>query len=116
MACFSAGFACQGNEFSHFMLLASYFILNRYVSSFAATLEPTDILHLLVRTLVANEHTFYPYVNTFSNMPDRPAMLRAVTIPDVAPASLPPDANFSLIAGRNYLLSCTILLHRSRRL
>jgi hypothetical protein len=25
----SPGFACQGNEFSHYMLLASFFILNR---------------------------------------------------------------------------------------
>jgi carnosine N-methyltransferase len=24
------GFACQGNEFSHYMLLSSYFILNRF--------------------------------------------------------------------------------------
>ena len=28
------GFACQGNEFSHYMLLASYFILNAYALSF----------------------------------------------------------------------------------
>ena len=28
------GFACQGNEFSHYMLLSSYFILNRFASSF----------------------------------------------------------------------------------
>lgn len=26
------GFSCQGNEFSHFMLLGSYFMLNRYAS------------------------------------------------------------------------------------
>ena len=28
----TAGFACQGNEFSHYMLLASFFVLNRYAS------------------------------------------------------------------------------------
>jgi carnosine N-methyltransferase len=26
---FSPGYSCQGNEFSHFMLLSSYYILNR---------------------------------------------------------------------------------------
>lgn len=29
----SAGFSCQGNEFSHYMLFASFFILNRFVPS-----------------------------------------------------------------------------------
>ena len=27
-----SGFSCQGNEFSHYMLLASFFVLNRYAS------------------------------------------------------------------------------------
>ncbi|KAF6745474.1 N2227-domain-containing protein [Ephemerocybe angulata] len=73
------GFACQGNEFSHYMLLSSYFILNR-----------TDGIE---------KHTLYPYVHSFSNVPNRQAMLRPVLIPDVSPSDLPPTSKFSLVAG-----------------
>ncbi|PCH37437.1 N2227-domain-containing protein [Wolfiporia cocos MD-104 SS10] len=73
------GFACQGNEFSHYMLLSSYFILNR-----------TDEI---------GKHTIYPYVHSFSNLPSNTAMLRPITVPDVLPSSLPPGSNFSLVAG-----------------
>ncbi|EGO01334.1 hypothetical protein SERLA73DRAFT_179497 [Serpula lacrymans var. lacrymans S7.3] len=73
------GFACQGNEFSHYMLLASYFILNR-----------TDQIE---------QHTVYPYVHSFSNVSSRESMLRAVRIPDVLPSALPPGSDFSLVAG-----------------
>ncbi|KAH9829226.1 N2227-domain-containing protein [Rhodofomes roseus] len=73
------GFACQGNEFSHYMLLASFFILNR-----------TDSV---------NQHTIYPYVHSFSNLPNNAAMLRPITIPDITPSSLPQGSNFSLVAG-----------------
>ncbi|KAG2129167.1 N2227-domain-containing protein [Suillus bovinus] len=68
------GFACQGNEFSHYMLLASYLILNR-----------TDAI---------GQYTIYPYVHSFSNLPDREAMLRPVKIPDVLPSALPAGSNF----------------------
>ncbi|OAX32849.1 N2227-domain-containing protein, partial [Rhizopogon vinicolor AM-OR11-026] len=73
------GFACQGNEFSHYMLLASYLILNR-----------TDAVE---------QYTIYPYVHSFSNLPNREAMLRPVKIPDVLPSALPSGSNFSLVAG-----------------
>ncbi|KAG2069399.1 N2227-domain-containing protein [Suillus decipiens] len=73
------GFTCQGNEFSHYMLLASYLILNR-----------TDTI---------GQYTIYPYVHSFSNFPDREAMLHPVTIPDVLPSALPAGSNFSLVAG-----------------
>ncbi|OCH90507.1 N2227-domain-containing protein [Obba rivulosa] len=73
------GFTCQGNEFSHYMLLASFFILNR-----------TDEIE---------KHVFYPYVHSFSNLPDNTAMLRPIAIPDVLPSSLPEGSNFSLVAG-----------------
>ncbi|KAG1896609.1 N2227-domain-containing protein [Suillus fuscotomentosus] len=73
------GFACQGNEFSHYMLLASYLILNR-----------TDTI---------GQYTIYPYVHSFSNLPDRDAMLHPVKIPDVLPSALPAGSNFSLVAG-----------------
>jgi len=73
------GFSCQGNEFSHYMLLTSFFILNR--------------------TQQAHQHTIYPYVHSLSNIPNRAAMLKRVQIPDVLPSDLPPGSNFSLVAG-----------------
>ncbi|KAJ7783980.1 N2227-domain-containing protein [Mycena maculata] len=73
------GFACQGNEFSHYMLLASHFILNR--------------------TSETDAHTIYPYVHSFSNGASHEAMLRPITIPDVLPSGLPAGVDFSLVAG-----------------
>ncbi|KAJ7763152.1 N2227-domain-containing protein [Mycena maculata] len=73
------GFACQGNEFSHYMLLASHFILNR--------------------TSETDAHTIYPYVHSFSNVASHEAMLRPITIPDVLPSGLPAGVDFSLVAG-----------------
>ncbi|EIN14663.1 N2227-domain-containing protein [Punctularia strigosozonata HHB-11173 SS5] len=73
------GFACQGNEFSHYMLLSSYFILNRTTS--------------------VDAHTIYPYVHSFSNVTDRASLLRSVSIPDVLPSALPEGSDFSLVAG-----------------
>ncbi|KAF8126788.1 N2227-domain-containing protein [Boletus edulis] len=72
------GFACQGNEFSHYMLLSSYLILNRTES--------------------IGEHTIYPYIHSFSNIPSKEALLRPTKIPDVLP-DLPPGSDFSLVAG-----------------
>ncbi|KIM53992.1 hypothetical protein SCLCIDRAFT_137704 [Scleroderma citrinum Foug A] len=73
------GFACQANEFSHYMLLASFLILNK-----------TDAIE---------EYTIYPYVHSFSNVPRREAMLKAVQIPDISPSDLPQGSSFSLVAG-----------------
>lgn len=73
------GFSCQGNEFSHYMLLTSFFILNR--------------------TRQVHQHAIYPYVDTLSNVPDRAAMLKRAQIPDVLPSDLPRGSNFSLVAG-----------------
>ncbi|KAI0698982.1 N2227-domain-containing protein [Cerioporus squamosus] len=73
------GFACQGNEFSHYMLLASFYMLNR--------------------TEQVDQHTIYPYVHSFSNNPNNDALLRPITIPDVLPSSLPDGSDFSLVAG-----------------
>ncbi|KAF8582380.1 N2227-domain-containing protein [Ramaria rubella] len=73
------GFTCQGNEFSHHMLLTSYFILNR-----------TERLH---------EHTIYPYIHSLSNVRSGADLLRPVTIPDVLPSYLPQGSDFSLVAG-----------------
>ncbi|KAI0772899.1 N2227-domain-containing protein [Trametes elegans] len=73
------GFACQGNEFSHYMLLASFFMLNR-----------TDEI---------GKHTIYPYIHSFSNLVNKEGILRPIKIPDVQPSSLPPGSDFSLVAG-----------------
>ncbi|KZV71234.1 N2227-domain-containing protein [Peniophora sp. CONT] len=73
------GFSCQGNEFSHYMLLSSFHILNR--------------------TEQIEQYTIYPYVHSFSNMPNRDALLRPIRVPDVLPSDIPPDSSFSLVAG-----------------
>ncbi|THH09004.1 hypothetical protein EW145_g2315 [Phellinidium pouzarii] len=73
------GFSCQGNEFSHYMLLASFFILNR-----------TQRLH---------QHTIYPHVHSLSNTTNRAGILRPITLPDALPSAIPQGVNFSLVAG-----------------
>ncbi|XP_006455080.1 hypothetical protein AGABI2DRAFT_121027 [Agaricus bisporus var. bisporus H97] len=73
------GFACQGNEFSHYMLLISYFMLN----------QTTEI----------NEHRIYPYIHSFSNASKKSDILRPVLVPDVLPSSIPSGTPFSLVAG-----------------
>ncbi|EPQ50789.1 N2227-domain-containing protein [Gloeophyllum trabeum ATCC 11539] len=74
-----SGFRCQANEFSHYMLLSSHFILNR--------------------TTEVEQHKIYPYVHSFSNLRSRSSLLRPVLIPDVLPSSLPPNSDFSMVAG-----------------
>jgi len=61
------------------MLLASFFILNR-----------TERIH---------QHTIYPHVHSFSNIPNKTALLRPVTVPDALPSDIPSTAKFSLVAG-----------------
>ncbi|TFY62950.1 hypothetical protein EVJ58_g3544 [Rhodofomes roseus] len=53
---------------------------------------------ILNRTDSVNQHTVYPYVHSFSNLPNNAAMLRPITIPDITPSSLPQGSNFSLVA------------------
>lgn len=93
------GFACQGNEFSHYMLLSSYFILNRY-RSLPDKVRASAYLRALCRTDGVKMHKLYPYVHSFSNAPTRDAMLYPVFIPDVLPSALPPGSDFSLVAGK----------------
>ncbi|TIA87064.1 hypothetical protein E3P99_03425 [Wallemia hederae] len=75
------GFSSQGNEFSYFMLLSSFFILNR--------------------TTERNQHTLFPFAHTSSNHPSAASQLRCVTVPDVLPLDYlrGPDSDFSLVAG-----------------
>lgn len=92
------GFSCQGNEFSHFMLLGSYFMLNRYASvSHHHRINYQSIL----RTTEVNSHVIYPYIHSFSNIRNSEGLLRAISLPDVSPASLPDGSNFSLVAGKH---------------
>ncbi|ORY96129.1 UPF0586 protein C9orf41 [Syncephalastrum racemosum] len=73
------GFACQGNEFSFFMLICSHFILNR-------------VSHVA-------QYSIYPYIHSFSNVRDTEHHLKPIKVPDVLPSDLPPSADFSMAAG-----------------
>jgi carnosine N-methyltransferase len=73
------GYISQGNEYSYFMLIASNFVLNR--------------------TKKANEYTIYPHIHQVSNVLTTKDQLRPITIPDVFPGDLPPNADFSYTAG-----------------
>ncbi|KAI9485456.1 MAG: N2227-like protein-domain-containing protein [Benjaminiella poitrasii] len=74
-----AGFSCQGNEFSYYMLFASNFILNR-------------IEH-------ENQYRIYPFIHSFSNIKSDTQQLSPVMVPDVLPANLPASVDFSMVAG-----------------
>lgn len=73
------GFYSQGNEFSYYMLVCSYYILNMVDS------EDQIVLN--------------PWVWDTKNNISEDSQLKAVTIPDVNPASLPQTAQFSMVAG-----------------
>lgn len=106
------GFACQGNEFSHYMLLASYFILNRYVPLSLLSHHGGIWINFNVTNTSSeriNQHTIYPYVHSLSNLPTSAALLRPVTIPDVLPSDLPEGSDFSLVAGIWCFRNVTIL-------
>lgn len=62
------------------MLLSSFFILNR--------------------TTQIHQHTFYPHVHSLSNIPNKEAVLRPISIPDALPSAIPRTVNFSLVAGK----------------
>lgn len=73
------GYSCQGNEWSFFMLFTSNFILNRCEQ--------------------VNSLTVYPWIHQFSNNKKCSDQTRGVRFPDVNPQSLPPDVDFSMVAG-----------------
>ncbi|KAG8470239.1 hypothetical protein KFE25_008660 [Diacronema lutheri] len=77
--CAARGFACQGNEVSYFMLLASNFVLNH-----AADLGQLEI---------------YPYVHQSINVRAPADQLRPVPLPDTDPSRLPAHTPFSMCAG-----------------
>ncbi|CAG2185445.1 CARNMT1 [Mytilus edulis] len=73
------GYSCQGNEWSLFMLMASNFILNKCnaVKSF----------------------TLYPWIHQWTNNTYTEDQTASCKFPDVNPAELPPNSNFSMAAG-----------------
>ncbi|XP_055055052.1 carnosine N-methyltransferase [Misgurnus anguillicaudatus] len=73
------GYSCQGNEWSFYMLFSSNFVLNRCDGE--------------------NTLTVYPWIHQFSNNKTSSDQTRPVTFPDVNPQSLPPDSDFSMVAG-----------------
>ncbi|KAM4638622.1 carnosine N-methyltransferase-like isoform 7-T9 [Amazona ochrocephala] len=73
------GYACQGNEWSLFMLFSSNFVLNRC----------SEI----------NSCKLYPWIHQFSNNRRSADQIRPIYFPDVDPHSLPPGSNFSMTAG-----------------
>ncbi|KAM6965338.1 carnosine N-methyltransferase [Aplochiton taeniatus] len=73
------GYACQGNEWSFFMLFSSNFILNRCET--------------------VNSLTLYPWIHQFSNNKRSADQTRPITFPDVNPQSLPSSSDFSMVAG-----------------
>ncbi|XP_038625922.1 carnosine N-methyltransferase isoform X2 [Tachyglossus aculeatus] len=73
------GYACQGNEWSFFMLFSSNFVLNRC----------SEI----------NTYKLYPWIHQFSNNRRSADQIRPVHFPDVDPHSLPSGSNFSMTAG-----------------
>ncbi|KAI9015237.1 N2227-like protein-domain-containing protein [Phycomyces nitens] len=74
------GFSCQGKvDILIDKLLASEFILNR--------------------STAAEQYEIYPFIHSFSNIKSTQAQLTPVRVPDIVPGNLPPDADFSMVAG-----------------
>lgn len=73
------GFECQGNEFSLYMLIASNYVLNRCKTR--------------------NCKEIYPWIHQFTNNIKMGDMLASVKFPDVDPADISEDAQFSMVAG-----------------
>lgn len=47
----------------------------------------------------AEEYKLYPFIHSFSNIKSDKNQLFPVLIPDVLPADLPPNVDFSMVAG-----------------
>ncbi|MCO5547769.1 hypothetical protein L7F22_001221 [Adiantum nelumboides] len=73
------GFACQGNEFSYYMLICSSFILNN--------------------TQAPLEWVIYPWIHSNCNMTSDENQLQPVYFPDLHPGSAGITDGFSMCAG-----------------
>lgn len=54
---------------------------------------------ILNRISAPEEFSIYPFIHSFSNIRDTEQQLAPIKIPDVLPSSLPPTADFSMVAG-----------------
>lgn len=72
------GYACQGNEFSFFMLLSSSFILNRTGKQ---------------------QYPIFPFVLQSANVFKSEDPFRLINVPDVPPSDIPEGVDFSMAAG-----------------
>lgn len=54
---------------------------------------------ILNRVSAPEEFSIYPFIHSFSNIRDTEQQLAPIKIPDVLPSSLPPTADFSMVAG-----------------
>ncbi|CAH8530168.1 unnamed protein product [Schistosoma turkestanicum] len=73
------GYTCQGNEWSLYMLIPAFFILNTCKQM--------------------NEYKLYPWIGQFCNNMSREDQLTPVHFPDVCPTDLPANVQFSMAAG-----------------
>ncbi|PSN47442.1 Carnosine N-methyltransferase [Blattella germanica] len=73
------GYTCQGNEFSLFMLFTSNFVLNKCRGT--------------------NVYQVYPWVHQYVNNLRPEHQTQGVSFPDINPADLPQNAQFSMAAG-----------------
>ncbi|KAI6058142.1 UPF0586 protein C9orf41-like protein isoform X3 [Aix galericulata] len=92
------GYACQGNEWSLFMLFSSNFVLNRCSE--------------------VNSCKLYPWIHQFSNNRRSADQIRPIYFPDVDPHSLPSGSNFSMTAGdfQEIYSECSPLLYHFENL
>ena len=73
------GYISRGNDFSLYMLIASNFVLNK--------------------SRERNCYTIHPWIHQHSNNLSAQDQLWPVKFPDINPANVPPDFNFTMIAG-----------------
>lgn len=81
------GFQAQGNEFSYHMLLTSSFILNQVHE--------------------ANQYTIFPWMHSNCNQFSNAQQLRAVSLPDVAPADLVAAPGLLSMCAGDFVVSIT---------
>jgi carnosine N-methyltransferase len=46
-----------------------------------------------------NQHEIYPFIHVFSNILNSQDVLAPIAVPDVLPSNLPPNVDFSMVAG-----------------
>ncbi|XP_049783691.1 carnosine N-methyltransferase [Schistocerca cancellata] len=77
------GYSCQGNEVSYFMLLSSYFLLNRCHT--------------------AHMFTIYPWVHNFANNLTCESQTRGVTFPDAVASEILSSSDLMSMAAGDFM-------------